>query len=405
MTNIKLNINEKRDILKQHGSIYVQTYLFENHISIDGRFLLFQDNIFDLKENKLIGNVAKSFDDFMFLIENIKFPKLPEFEIINEIKNIFSSNIISESVLDWNLIVEQAKEEKSWWDKTKDWASDKLATANKILKEKGLGALIGASALYIGRKIKSALWSATGMIIDAFLVASGIGKSVQWIPWAIAFLTDVYQWSTGDYGDDTEFKEASTFWKILTLVFEILGMLSAGPVALAARKLFGPVKALKSESQIAGWVAKNPQAKTMLQKAEGLLGSVVSKLNSMKNTFTKTFPQLSKWIGTVLSKVGGFITKIWNFLKAIFKVLGAPGRAAKKIGDVAQQGTKIGQKMTKAGYDVGKGLQAATNTGLVIGGVNAGVNLYQQKKEKDFEEAITKDIESIPQEHWDNMEL
>jgi hypothetical protein len=394
MNNIRLNINEKRDILSQHGSIPTQQYLFENHISIDGRFLLFQDNIFDLIENKLIGNISTSIDNFIFLIENIKFPEGPELKIINEIKGVFSSLVISESTSDWKLIVEQAKEEKSWWEKGKEWVSNKVDTANKILKEKGLGALIGASALYIGRKIKSALWSASGMIIDAFLVASGIGKSVQWIPWAIAFLTDVYQWSTGDYGDDTEFKESSTFWKILTLVFEILGMLSAGPVALAARKLFGPVKAFKSESQIATWVSKNPQAKTMLQKAEGLLSGVATKLSSMKNSFSKTFPQLSKWIGTTLSKVGGFLTKIGSFLKKIFTLLGAPGRVAKKAGDALSK-TNVGQRMVKAGYDVGKGLQAATNTAMVLGGANVAVGAYSDHQQNKQEQELIKSIEQV----------
>lgn len=392
MNNIRLNINEKRDILSQHGSIPTQQYLFENHLSVDGRFLLFQDNIFDLIENKLIGNISTSIDNFIFLIENIKFPEGPELRIVNEIKEIFSSLVISESISNWGLLVEQAKTEKSWLDKTKDWVSDKFNTANKILKEKGLGSLIGASALYIGRKIKSALWSTSGMIIDAFLVASGIGKSVQWIPWAIAFLTDVYQWSTGDYGDDTEFKEASTFWKILTLVFEILGMLSAGPVALAARKLFGPAKSFKSESQIATWVSKNPQAKTMLQKAEGLMGGVSTKLSSMKNSFSKTFPQLSKWIGITLSKVGGFITKIWTFLK---NVLGAPGKLAKKGGESFQKGTKIGQKMTKAGYDVGKGLQAGTNVGMVLGGAHLGIGAYNDYQQNKQEQELIKSIEQV----------
>jgi hypothetical protein len=389
MHNLNVTHIEKNNILKKHNSVHASTYLFENEITVDGRFLLFQDNIFDLKQNKLIGNISESINNFIFLLENVVFPKDQDYSFLIETKNLLKTNILNESYFDYQIIIEQAKQEKSWLERGKEWAGQKVQQgittvkdyankAEKILKEKGLMSLIGASALFIGRKIKSWLWSVQGMLVDAFLVASGLGKSVQWVPWAIAFLTDVYQWASGDYGDDTDFKESSTLWKILTLSFEVLGMLSAGPVALAARKLFGPVKAFKSESQILTWVSKNPAAQKTLQQVQGLLGSVSGKLSSLKNTFSKSFPKLSEWIGKTLSSVGGFIKKIAGFLG---RILSAPGKLAKKAGDVVQKTTKINPK-----YNIGAGTQAAVNTGMVIGGVNVGMNQYanyQQKKQED----------------------
>jgi hypothetical protein len=105
---------------------------------------------------------------------------------------------------------------------------------------------------------------------------------------------------------------------------------------------------------------------------------MMKKLSSLKNTFSKSFPKLSEWIGKTLSSVGGFIKKIAGFLG---RILSAPGKLAKKAGDVVQKTTKINPK-----YNIGAGTQAAVNTGMVIGGVNVGMNQYanyQQKKQED----------------------
>lgn len=388
---IYITESEKKQILKQHNSYVVSDYLFECEISIDGRFLLFQDNMYDLIENKNYGYIFESIENIKMLFNKIVIPTNfgPATKFICEVKQILNSTLLNESVFNLELLKEQAKQEKSLWDKTKDWASDKINKAETILKEKGLGYLLGQSALYIGRKVKGWLWSASGMIVDAFLVASGLGKSFQWIPWAIAFVTDVYQWASGDYGDDTDFKESSVFWKILTLGFEVLGMLSAGPVALAAKKLFGPVKALKSESQIATWISKNPAAKGTLEKISNLLGSVSGKLQGLSKYFQKSFPQLSKFISGAISKVGQFITKITDFLKKIWSLLGTPGKIAGKVGEKIQKVTKISPKV-----NVGAGLQAATNVGLTLGAIDYGSKKYgeyqQSKTDTEMVSAIEK---------------
>lgn len=388
---IYISESEKREILTKHNSLSYSEFVFECDMTLDGRFLIFKDEIFDLRDNKLIGNVFESIENLKYLIQNTDIPNVFEKEnsFLIEAKNLLKTNFIVEGIQDMNTLRKELLRKKTFFNDTKKRLQE--SSPSEILKEQGIMSFLGDAALSIARKVKEWLWSASGMMLDAFLVASGIGKSLQWIPWAIAFVLDVYQWSTNDYGSDTEFKESSTFWKILTLGFEVLGMLSAGPVALAAKRLFGPVKALKTEGQISQWVAKNPQAKQIITNISNLLGKVPERVNGISKMFSNKFPKLANWISGVIKGIGGWITKISEFLGRILKttgrVLSAPGKVAANVGKRVQ--TAVGTSK-----NIGAGLQSAVNTGMVIGGINLasqGAQSYAQKKEDDEINTIIND--------------
>ena len=53
--------------------------------------------------------------------------------------------------------------------------------------------LLSQGVKYLLRKLKDAMYSNIGMIVDGILIATGVGKGVQWIPWALITALDIYQ--------------------------------------------------------------------------------------------------------------------------------------------------------------------------------------------------------------------
>lgn len=355
MYNRKLNItnSEKTNILEMYEP--TKSYFFDNYLTIDGRYYIQNDYVFDLHEQKELGD--------LFSLENLK----TIFETVNVKNSIIVENIKKllynttneilmlyevkrEILLKRSLLTEQDSEGDEYEDST--------------LNEPQHGTIAGG-VLYLARKLKSMLWSIGGMAVDALLVASGIGKTVQWIPWAILLTLDTYQWTSGDYGSDTEFKEASKFWKYLTLGFDAIGMMSAGPIAKAAAKLFEPVKLFKSEGQIAQWVSKSPQAKAVLTKMSSIISGAGSWLTKGADMMMSKMPTLGKWMSSIATTAGNLLKTVGSF---IGKILSSPGKLAQNIG------TKLG------GENIGRGFKAATNTAAMVGGLQVGANQYAQHK-------------------------
>lgn len=353
MYNRKVNISEseRSDIL---GLYYQQEpSFFDNYLTIDGRFYIKNDELFDLHEQKELGYLF-TLKNLKILFENVNVKNSPYIENVkkslNEITNekftIFE--IKREILTNKSLLTEQE-------DTTEPQATQTDTT----------GSMIGKGLLWIARKLKSILWSIGGMAADAFLVASGIGKSVQWIPWAIVLALDVYEWTTGDYGTDEDFKNSSTFWKILSIGFDVMGMMTGGVVAKAASKLFLPVKAMKSEAEVAKFVASSPKAKGVLTKLSSMLSGASGWISKASSSVSTKMPTLGKWLSSISGSVGKSVGSIGSFIS---KILGAPGKIAGSIG------TKLG------GEAVGRGVQSATNTAALMGGIEKGVGLYTQYK-------------------------
>lgn len=343
-----INESDKEKILEMYYG--QQSYAFDNYLTIDGRYFIKNDELFDLYEGIEMGNIF-SLKNISILLENVK---LKNSLITEEIKSIIS-NTKSETFLLF--------ETKS-----------KLLNYKKLLIEQNDEEQIGTQSgsrlvewfLKIARKLKKALYSIGGLAVDALLVASGIGKTVQWIPWAICMALDIYQWTSGNYGTDTEFRDSSTFWKLLSIGFSMMGMLTTGVIAKGARKLFSPIKALKSEAQIANWVSKTPNAKKMLTTMNNGLSSVGSKFSQASSFISKKFPKLGGWFSGLTKGIGTFTKTISNFLGRILNV-------PQKIGTAIQNtktGTKLLGKAGEAGSkDLGKGLRA----GAIVGALSAGL--------------------------------
>jgi hypothetical protein len=157
--------------------------------------------------------------------------------------------------------------------------------------------IIGKGVLYIARSIRSAMYHPVGLVLDAILVATGIGKSVQWIPWAIIVALDVAE-LTGMV--ETEDKDLPLGLRLLFFGTDILGLVLAGGVAKAARTLITTsLRGAKTTQQMAKIVAKTPGLKSIIQKIGGALGSVSGKMNQAVSFLSKKFPKAADFIKSI----------------------------------------------------------------------------------------------------------
>lgn len=352
MHNRKLNITEsdRNGILDQYYG--QRSFIFDNYMSIDGRYIVKDDELYDLKEQKEWGNV--------FSLNNIK--RLVESEEIkttlNNISNekLFLFEVKQELFLKKTLITEQ---------------EDIPQTDQETTPQ----SKVAGGILWTLRKLKSLLWSVGGMAVDALLVASGIGKTVQWIPWALVLGLDAYEWTSGDYGTDTDFQNSSTLWKSLEMGFSVIGMMSSGPFAKAAKTLFEPIKGLKNLEQISQWVSKTPKAKAVLTKMSTLLNGATNWITKGSEIISQKMPTMGKWLGSMTGTVGNTLKTVGSYLG---KILSAPGKLAGKAGE-AIQGTQTGTRLL-GNKNLGAGLKSGVNTAGLVGGIEKGANYYGQYK-------------------------
>jgi hypothetical protein len=65
--------SERNRISSIHGFVpQKRDYIFEACVTVDGRYFIIQDEVFDIQEQKTIGNLWGSLDVFKTIFENIK---------------------------------------------------------------------------------------------------------------------------------------------------------------------------------------------------------------------------------------------------------------------------------------------------------------------------------------------
>lgn len=328
-----------------------RNYIFESCITIDGKFLIFQDNVFSLNENKNLGNIWESIDIFKILFNNVNINN-SSFSIIKESLNkipILENNTnlfkLRDILLEFNFL------QDTWlgreFGKSAKGIKDFAIKSYDGLKKFGIAIsqgqwddilnILSKGAVYILRSLKSALFSTGGMIVDSMLIAMlplGTGKVAQFVPWALVFGLDVYQWVNNDYEEET-----TTLTKVLDISFDIIGMLSSGLMAKQMKMLFEPLKR----------IGKNEIAKN--KKMKGFITTILNGLNKVPGYFTnviKLFDGKFKPISDFLKSILGKIKSVLNTIKNTFELL-------------------LGVKPTKV-------VGAGTKTGTTLYGVEKGIN-------------------------------
>ena len=398
MKKLIITEEEKKSILGLYSqNISNLEIVITEWLSPDEKYCIFLDEVYDIENKVRIGNIWENFDNFkMFLKHSFEVSTQITEEVRESVLNSINSLVITESNNDMVFLKPYVKKMLSEGplDDFVDWGKETVSGAVQGVKDftktsiEGIKKtynyikdgdwsaafdIIKKGSLYVARKIRSALYHPIGLILDAILVATGIGKTAQFIVWAIVVGLDLYELSTGDYED----KEMSMGWRLLFLGVDIMGLVFAGAAAKAGKsvveigvKTFG-----KTDQGLAKAAKESPQLKGILEKILSSVKNAPQKMNEAVTYLTKNSPMMGKWLGGLVNLLTGFTQKIINLLSSILKggvnvvkAAGAPGRVARKA---------LGQE-TK----LGKGVQAGLNTTAIVGGVGT----YAQGQKRQFED-------------------
>lgn len=370
-------------------------YIFEACITIDEKYFILHDTVFDIQEQKSLGNVWDSIDVFRTIFNTVKVDdSTGEFNTIREsinklpiLENESNLHVIRDLLIEW-----------SFWDDT--WLGSELKNAGTSIantfkdgfnKLKQLGVaissgewkeilnLLGKGVLWILRKLKDAAYSTLGMIVDAILVATGIGKGAQMVAWGLITALDVYQLSTNNWpeGDNRD-----TFSKYLDLGCDLLGLVFAGVAAKGARAIFKPLQGL-STKEMAVKVAQSPKLKSIIQNIFEATKRGGASLKNVQGSISKKWPSGSKFINSILGSFEKVVNNLRTYLGQILTKSNLKGIQNKKI--IPGKGYVAPVKSSKE--FIKKGSVAAG----VSGGLTYGTEKLfggEENKQSDFENTI-----------------
>jgi hypothetical protein len=376
MSKLIINESEKSHILNLYGEIN-EEFVITNWLSPDENYVVFLDELYDVKNKVKLGNIWEDYNVLKtFLHHTFSTSNLSK-QLKENAENVLNNKLLLEGKQNLNELKSAVKilvnegllsSFKDWVVKTGkstvdgfiNFAKDTYKGAKSLITAISKGEwkevfkLLGKGVLYLFRKVRSAMYHPVGLILDAILVATGIGKAVQWIPWAIIVALDVYEMVSGDY------EEQMPMWqRLLFLGVDIIGLVTAGAAAKAVKSTITGAKGI-------GDIAKTSVGKKALtsmvsagEKAPGLLKQASAYLS-------KTFPRGAKFINGILGKIGGFIDSL---TKSITGSLG-----------------KVGANTAK--YDVRAGVKAGLGTGALVGGIGTGVEYYKERKQGEIQNAM-----------------
>lgn len=332
----------------------LKEHVFEGHVTTNGRYLIFQDRVFDIQEQKDLGDIWDSIDTFKTIFKNTNSEEEDYKEIQESILKLpllesdTSLHALKQVILEFNLFKDT-------------WVGRELANAGESMKEFALDSwegmkkmgvnisqgewyevlrLLKKGVLFIVRKLKQALYSDVGMIVDAILVSTGIGKAAPFVAWALVVALDIYELSTGDYTPGRE--DDPTWMRYMELAFDIMGMVVAGAAAKSVRKLFsGLFNWVKKGGKTSQWFAKNPSGKQVIEKMIVATEKAPSYLKRAKDFLTRRFKDGANFI----SKIFGSMAKVLSNIKATLKAM---------IGSTATKGVAAGATATGMAYGMDK---------------------------------------------------
>ena len=397
-----LTESEKNRILNLYN---LNNVVIVDWLSPDEKYAIFLDELYDIENKKKIGNIFENFDNFKFFLKH-------SFEtaenISNQIKESLlesiNSIVITESNQDmrglkpyvkkllqeWtaNPFSKEFYSKQNWKDigsgikSTTSNAIEGLKNIYKDIKDgdwKSALDIIGKGILWTMRKIRAALYNPIGMILDAILIATGIGKSVQFVIWAVVVGLDIYELMSGNF----ENKDLSLPWRLLFFGIDILGMVTAGAAAKAGKSVVaGLINQFgKSAEGIKNAVKESVPLKSLIQNILKASSSASGFMQKAMVFLEKNAPTIYKFLKPVISGLGRFLTMMVNTLKEILGVIGkslsAPGKFVEKIAPTAMKDSKFI-----------KGAAGAANVIAPLGVINAYGSYKAGKSEEEILNAL-----------------
>jgi hypothetical protein len=350
--NIQINESEKRELLKQHSNnksfLIEDDVVFTNWLSSDNKYVVFMDQLIEVKTKTNLGDIWKNPDNLFLFLEHLYKTSNFTSVIKEEASNFFSKRLIMEGNRDLSsikhLIKILIKEDNAiqWlWNKgvqgvkavgnfvvdtvksTYTGIKDTLSQAWDGIKAAGIAiskgdftelmAIIGRGFLWAARKIRSAAYSTVGMIVDAILIATGVGKIGQVVVWAIIVALDLYEFINEDY----ENKDDPMWVRYLFFGCDVLGLVFAGAAAGGARAVIkGVFKGISSGAEAAVTIAKNKSIMGILTKMVGAMKDLPAKFAQHSAKLGTGF--FAKLFGPALTGLGKVVTGFLNSIKSLF---------------------------------------------------------------------------------------
>jgi hypothetical protein len=353
---------EKEHILSlYHGDNNINSidFVISDWVSPDDKYVIFLDNLIDVQNKKLLGNIWENFDNFKLFLKHSfevsdKVPTIIKESVINNINKL----LLTESTQDYSYLKPYVKELIREFDVMggiKDfghWGEEQLTTAitgvTNFAKTVGSGAvdfvksiskgdfsaalnIIGKGVLYLMRSIRGFMYHPVGMVIDAIFVVLapatvGITEVIKWLPWLVIIILDILEIT-----NIVQPEEDNPMWmRFVFLGIDVLGLVTTGVVSKGAKSVFtGLGLAGKSIEEGAQIIAKNPKAKSLIMKMLPAFeklppffekASIFLKNSKLGSFFSKAF-----------SSLGSLITKATTELQ---KLIGVQGSKALKTGTI-----------------------------------------------------------------------
>jgi len=373
-------------------------FVISDWVSPDDKYVIFLDNLIDVQNKMLLGNIWENFDNFKLFLKHSfevsdKVPTLIKESVINDINKI----VLTESTQDYTYLKPYVKELIREFDilgGIKDftnWGQEQVSSAisgvTKFAKTVGSGAvnfvksisqgdfakafdIIGKGLLYLMRSIRGFMYNPVGMVIDALFVTlapatAGVTEVLKWLPWAVIVALDILE-ITNIVQPEEELPNSLRF---LLLGADVLGLVFTAPAAAPIRNF---VKGLvgKSTAEITAIFKSNPQMSGSLKK----MLPAFEKLPSF-------FETASKYLKN--SKIGSLFSQAFSNLSKVIK--SATSEISKFLGTTT-----------------GKAASTVASTTGIIYGAEKGVQSYLDYKQSKEEEEL---IKSVQQSDLSNFEF
>ncbi len=349
MKKIIISESERNQIISKHHivpQIDVNNVVISDWLSPDEKYVIFLDELYDLENKTKLGDIWKSTDNLLLFLEHtFKVSNLRQ-DIKEQACKIFNKVLLNENKNDLTYLKPTIKQfllSESFLDDVWNTGAKVLGYTGKFIKDtakstvKGVsdfgkdlvkgGAILGNAVLsgewkevlnlmkqgikWLARKIRQAIYSPVGIIIDTILVVTGVGKIPQVAVWAIIVSLDIYEFVTGDY----EHKNEHIIFRILFFLIDILGLVTSGAAAFAARTMLkatgGTVRGVENLA------VKNQSFRDMLVSLFKSLKKLPSKLTEIGSMLAKG--KFGKLINIALQNVNRFINFILEQIKSVFK--------------------------------------------------------------------------------------
>lgn len=377
-----------------------ETIVITEWLSPDEKYCIFFDDLIDIENKVKIGNIWENFENFKFFLKHSfeVATNIPQ-EIKESVITSINSFLITESTQNMVGLKPYVKEflsEQNFFSDIGTWASDTAKSAVKGVADfattswEGIKKtynyikdaewskafeMIKKGVLYVARSIRSMLYHPVGILLDAILIATGIGKGFQFAIWGTVVALDVYELISGNYEDP----DLAMPWRLLFFGVDILGLATTAIAAKGAKTvLSGLVKQFgKGMDGITSAVQSSKFLQDTIKKILGSAQGAGGLMQKVATHLQTKAPNIFNFLKGAFSAVGGFIKKMVELLaslvKGTYKAVSAPGKAV---------------KAGLGGGKLGSAAQASLNVGVPIAALGAYQTGQERKQNDEFMAAI-----------------